>query len=393
MPVGDANLTAAMSARPDEIGRQLHRWLEIASRVDQRFHLHAADSEDQILLSLTARPQTSILIKWAPVSACEPTIQTLQEVCSKCAYDAVVLCLIGDETDPETAREVERLLDHAPSFPELLIIEPRWLAAIVIEHLKPLLSQSQPRVVATTVGAPTHFAVDEDDTEASFAIRYVDGQFQSVALSSIEDDPGGYVSKVSRLHRETLFAGTVLLCTTFLPPVTFCHSAVLRFYRERGASAAALRLVEEKLAVEKSLWSQHVESYRRLDIYDRETVGEYLSAPEYYRMPLTKSEVKAQIGNFIDLLERPNYQVYFAPEPVDIAFEIRGSEVRIRTDRRNRGEPRAGRISSLKLNSSSLARSFEREFWRIAQATEPEFSVKENIIKWLRQQLAQRWSE
>jgi len=78
-----------------------------------------------------------------------------------------------------------------------------------------------------------------------------------------------------------------------------------------------------------------------------------------------------------------NYTLALTPESVDLAFEVRGSEVRLRTDRRNKGRPRTGRLASLTLRNAQLVELFEREFWTLLRVTEDRFKDKEAIADWL----------
>jgi hypothetical protein len=150
----------------------------------------------------------------------------------------------------------------------------------------------------------------------------------------------------------------------------------------------ALDAVRERMAVERDTWREHIEKYRRIDIIDRGLVDEYLAAPEYYQMPLLAAELEEQLRHFVEMLAWPNYELCLTPEAVDLPFEIRGPEVRVRTDRRNKGEPRQGRIRNLALREPAIVESFEREFWTLYRHTEEQFKDKEFIREWVRERVA-----
>jgi hypothetical protein len=104
-------------------------------------------------------------------------------------------------------------------------------------------------------------------------------------------------------------------------------------------------------------------------------------------MPLTRDELNEQLQNICVLLDHANYTMCLTPEAIDLSYEIRGPEVRIRADRRNKGRPRVGRISSVLLNEPGMAETFEREFWAMFRLTEPDYKDRTMIRKWFEAQV------
>jgi hypothetical protein len=142
-------------------------------------------------------------------------------------------------------------------------------------------------------------------------------------------------------------------------------------------------LIRERYLWERQQFEEHIQNHRRIDVIDRGVLQEYFRAPEYYQMLLTVDELRSQIENVISLLEFDNYTMCLCPESIDLSFDLRGRQLRIRTDRRNKGQPRQGRVSSLNFTNPALAEVFEREFWTLFRMTEPEFKDKAYIRQWL----------
>jgi hypothetical protein len=160
-------------------------------------------------------------------------------------------------------------------------------------------------------------------------------------------------------------------------------SAVQRFHKTRNVESSLLSLVREKGDREIVIWKEHVRRFKRIDIIDRSSLDEYLASPEYYQMPLTPDELYEQFAQIITLLEYDNYSLCLTPEAIDLSYELRGQNVRIRTDRRNKGEPRIGRISGVTIVDAGMAEIFAREFWSLFRATEPDFKSKDHVKEWL----------
>jgi hypothetical protein len=205
----------------------------------------------------------------------------------------------------------------------------------------------------------------------------------SIVVAEHENNPPGTGEKLRTLRAMEAQQRTALLCTSYLPPVTHSLTALLRYARQFGTTPESLQVVREKLARERALWQLHISRSKRYDIIDRQALVEYLQAPEYYQMPLTREELEEQAANVLQLLENPNYELCLTPRTVNIAFEVRGEQLQIRTDRRNKGEPRLGQVNHLVIAEPGVAESFQQEFWSLYRATEPEFRSKAHIKEWL----------
>lgn len=279
--------------------------------------------------------------------------------------DLTVCALCADETQPGVQEAIDACWQSARnSGSDLMLMEPAWLAGIVVEQIRPILQ-------GDASGSSTFDEETKRSLPEKISVRRVKNRFRE-------------------LRKEDVFAGTILLCTTLLPPVTHPADAVVRFHSSFGADGEACGLLREKVEREKELWRKHIAQHRRYDIVDRGSVEEYFAAPEYYQMPLTRDELREQVSTLLELLKYDNYNLCLTPEAVDISYEVRGREVRIRTDRRNKGQPRLGRISEVILSEQQTADVFEREFWSIYRLSEPEFKDKKYVASWLRN-LAKRY--
>ncbi|GAA0909851.1 hypothetical protein Vau01_011640 [Virgisporangium aurantiacum] len=175
----------------------------------------------------------------------------------------------------------------------------------------------------------------------------------------------------------------ILSCVTYLPPVAHSLDAIQRFYKLQGAADEAIDAIAERSLDREKTWLDHLQTHKRIDIVDRFVLEEYLASPDYYQMPLTEAELAQQLERLRRLLLEDNYTLCLSPEAINICFEVRGDEVRIRSDRRNRGVPRAGRISTVTIREPDTASIFEREFWSLFRQTEREFKDKGAVIAWI----------
>lgn len=268
-----------------------------------------------------------------------------------------------------------------------LLIDPDWAAALLVEQMKPFLHVPGigEKKLIPRADAP-YF-----DTSAVTELRGLgldvmrsSSRYRALSTALVEDSVG-YEEKLRTVKRDvTPFEGTVLLATVFLPPITHAQSAVERFYRSwHGMRAERLNQIGDRYRWERRVFEEHIATYRRIDLVDRSVLQEYLAAPEYYQMLLTVEELREQIDNALRLMEYDNYSLVLCPESIDLSFEVRGDEVRLRSDRRNKGQPRQGRVSSLLFRSAHLAEVFEREFWTLYRSTEPYFKDKGNVGRWL----------
>ncbi len=385
-PLSDPEITGLLTHRDiNSRVSALTDWLLKVAQVHPSFRYQIADAKTQngsLVLQVTSPYKGNIEFRFVDQTELLSNPASLPEQISKeimaRGYDLVVLALCADETNKEVRDAIERCWSASRTFSDhLLLLEPSSMAAIILEQKKPILTDHKGRTGAAS--SASYFQEPSSVLPDNMSIR----RFQPV-LGAVTDEPGTFPQKWRELQKESIFEGPILLCTTFLPPVTHSPDAVERFYGSQfGATGETLKLINKKTKWEKEIWKKHIKKYERYDIVDRRLVEEYFAAPEYYQMHLTVGEVQKQLTNIIELLAYENYKLCLTPEAVDISYEIRGSEVRIRTDRRNKGQPRLGRISGVILSEPRMADVFEREFWSMYRQTEPEFKDKKEIAAWL----------
>jgi hypothetical protein len=83
------------------------------------------------------------------------------------------------------------------------------------------------------------------------------------------------------------------------------------------------------------------------------------------------------------MLENENLSVAMCPEAVDIPFQLVGDVVEIRGDRRNKSEPRPGRVNGVTVTDERLVEELRREASSLLQLTEPQFKDKVFIGTWV----------
>lgn len=393
-PLADAGVTPMIGVDGEPL-EQFASWLQRLQEIDSsvRFEVEPAKSQrDWLLVRVNGRERGMVGVACIDEAALrgnhERLISQLSATRLRFGADVVVAALAVDETDEELRGFVDGFHRAARVYStEMLVMEPRWLAALTVERLKPLLIDNPGRLGA---GSPVpYFEAGAATSSGARAVEIgrVPASPKSMT-SEVVGDSGLVAAKLRETRSLAPYAGTMMLCTTFLPPVTQSLAAQLRFYERYGSTPEALDAVRERMSLERETWRQHIEKYRRIDIIDRGQVDEYLAAPEYYQMPLTPPELEEQLQHFEEMLAWPNYELCLTPEAVDLPFEIRGSEVRVRTDRRNKGEPRQGRIRNLALREPAIVESFEREFWTLYRHTEEQFKNKAFIGDWMRDRVA-----
>jgi hypothetical protein len=142
-------------------------------------------------------------------------------------------------------------------------------------------------------------------------------------------------------------------------------------------------LVDARQDAEIAAWKAQVADFQYILVIDRQQLEEYCSEPDYYQMILTPDELDEQVENWISLFSASSYRVALSPEPIDIPFTLQGQSVDLRGDRRNRSEPRPGRLSGLRLADERIAEEFRREAWSLMQMTEVAFKDKDFIAPWI----------
>lgn len=388
-PLADAGVTKVLGDKTNsEIRADMALWIRRLGDLETKakFTVHDVPAQKGwLLLEVKGRESGSVGVKFLRatdvVGAAKDIVATVIDEKRHKKLDLVVLALCIDESDEKMEIKLAKLLQAARArASEMLVMEPRWVAAILVERLKPILLDDPRRLGDGS--AVSYFeavaASDQPDVELTRTARLL-----APVGDEVIDDPGLITTKLREVQHLQPFEGTVLLCTTFLPPVTQSLKAQKRFYEYFGASPEALEAVEDRLETERQQWMTHIAKHRRIDVIDRGQVEEYLAAPEYYQMPLRSTELREQVQNLRALLRESNYELCLAPEAVDLPFEVRGTEVRLRTDRRNKGEPRHGRIRHVILRDPRMVESFEREFWTLYRNTEPEFKDKEHVLAWI----------
>jgi len=292
--------------------------------------------------------------------------------------DLIVLLLCLDSASPQGKAVVRDCLEAARTSNDerLLVVEPAWSAAVLIEQAKPLLPGSLER--AGRLAPTTYF---DSSSAGARRVRLRRTEANTHALAHV--DTGQFRDKLDELRNLPTPEDPIYLYTTFLPPVTHSQKAVERFHRHADATKSTIQLLKTRAQYELDAWKRHIQSHQRIDVIDRVQLDEYLATPDYYQMPLTPAELKEQIATLRTLLQFDNYRLCLTSQAVDIPFEIRGPEIHIRTDRRNKGQPRPGRINSLVFREQPILDAFEREFYASMRLTEPEFIDKEFIQDWL----------
>jgi hypothetical protein len=396
VPLADVGVTPLISADNEPLA-QFAAWLQRLQEVDTsvRFDVEQLESlRDWMLVRVDGRERGVVGVTCLRESALHGDHGQLTERLisdrHRLGADIVVAALAVDETDDELRALADGFAAASVvRSAEMLVMEPRWLAALTVERLKPLLIDNPMRL---GTGSPVPYFEIGDSSAAPAGARAIEiGRVVSSPrslASEVVDDTGLIRPKLREAQSVAPYAGTVMLCTTFLPPVTQSLSAQLRFYERYGSTPEALAVVKERMNIERDGWREHIETHRRIDIIDRGQVDEYLAAPEYFQMPLKPAELEEQLRNFDEMLAWPNYELCLTPEAVDLPFEIRGTEVRVRTDRRNKGEPRQGRIRNLTLREPAIVESFEREFWTLYRHTEAQFKDKGFIREWVGDRMA-----
>lgn len=386
-PLSDSEVTRILGERtyPESVAT-LEEWLAKARQCNARFQFDLnASHEGNGWLYMDVRSPYTGKVGFYLVEQQE-LLKGGRHICNAVAENrkkrrlaVVIIALCADDTDPRVREEVALVWNAEDQIGDgVIVMEPSWTAAILIEQMLPILL---PLSFKGTSSLP-YFEATSSVTSNPVTVRRVHSSLQSL-LGAVIDEPGTFEQKWRQRQQETIGESEILLCTTFLPPVTHSHAAITRFYELFGATKETCRVVKEKAEWEEEMWLDHIRKYQRIDIIDRSILEEYLAAPEYYQMPLTKEEIEQQITNLVRQLEHKNYTLCLTPEAVDMSYEIRGSEVRVRTDRRNKGQPRLGRISGLVLNDSRMTETFEREFWTMFRLTESQFKEREYVNRWL----------
>jgi hypothetical protein len=345
------------------------------------------DSETGNLAAKLSYPQVGMMTFWVRPS--EEEIRLLLERLSSGDWSGGCHVLVAPTNSVDQIFAGTSGIAVGTGGEGVVAIPDSWAAAMTVEHMRPLLfsqTSAADRWRSGPVSTSPYFAEDAEADLDSAGLGIGRSSSRARSLSNIlAEDTTAYEERLRNLKQEMVpVEGTVLLASVFLPPVTHCEDAVERFYsRTFGARDESLQLIRERYIWERHQFEEHIRRFRRIDIIDRGTLREYLRAPEYYQMPLTVDELRCQIDNVLDLLSYENYLMCLCPESIDMSFELRGGRLRIRTDRRNKAQPRQGRVSSITFDRPAIAEIFEREFWTLFRLTEAEFKNKSHVMDWL----------
>lgn len=395
VPNADPGVCQALGGRSLEKKKELLLdWLRGFSALKTRLRFDIVESDDgsEVMLNVLAPYSGLVVIRLLEATAFSKTVpwdaiiaQTLSGEGASQKRDLAIMMVCDDLKDEKSAyiEELRRAASKRAS--QCLVMEPSWSAALLVEQMKPLFMPSR----AAGNGA----AYFERKAGANaVTISRTQSRLQ-LMLGSVAELPRSFSERWLQLEQVEFFKGDILLCTTFPPPFVHSWSVIERFYQNTGATEETIGLVRRKHDWEREVWEAHISEFRRVDILDRGVLEEYFQAPEYYQMLITREELRKQVENWLSLLmSHENYILCLSGEAVDLPFEIRGSEVRIRADRRNKGEPRSGKIDGIVLNDPRLAGIFEREFWSMYRSTEKRFKNKTSIAGWMDEKLSREES-
>ncbi len=388
MPLADESTAAVAAARdPGDVCDAVLDWLNYASPLFPHIRLEqkpaprpgaayldfVAPTEGRAYLRVVGPPELEEVGE-----AC--VARVLAEAAKAGASTAVLLLNCDLHSGGQGSAAAESLLDDDLALPSgPLLLEPRWVAALALERAKPMVPTDE-RAAAALGGSP-YF--EGEPEPGSGGVRIVGTTLPPAFL--VGHDSGIFRQKLESAQRQAAVGGTILLASVFFPPVTQSVRAQRRFYEFWGATPETIGLVEQRATWERDRWLTHIRRHQRRDVLDLAQVQEYLAAPEYYQLPLTKAELAEQVENIVALLGEPNYELRFATEAVDLPFEIVPDQVRIRTDRRNKGQPRQGRLASIALSGRAVIDTFEREFWTLYRSAGPDLIQAADIAAWLQQ--------
>lgn len=360
---------------------RLEKWLNDVKDANNRF-------EFKLLTRIPQKPITSIeltkpyksnihfrFISGEEMNSTIDLYKSLKKEIDSYKPDFTIFLVVSETKSQKGQKNFIEFEDLIQSISDnILIIEPEWAAAFLVEGLKPIAGLANDKLNFTSYF--DHF----DSKKDVITIRRTEERLQFLIESSTDS--------VTPIQKKNTYTGTTLLCTTFLPPVTYSVNALQRFYKNVGVTDTTLKAIIDRSKREFENWCDSVSKQRRYDIIDRNQLIEYFNVPDYYQMILTRDEVDEQIDNLKKLLNYENYSLCLTPEAVDIAFEIQKPKIRIRPDRRNRAIPRPGRISKIEINDEAISEIFEKEFWNKFRLTEPEFKEKQFLKGWIDDLLA-----
>lgn len=384
-PVADSGAIDQMLAMaPEELLTALDAWLgdikhlnpelqfvtAALTQGDLRLHgsFHAGQDREEVVFAL---------VDSATLGACS-TDDDLEGLAAGAGL--TVLCTAIDPDNTTLASMVDRLIDLSGSpVPRWLVLEPAWLAAAVVVRAKPFvhgrMRDDDQSIEPYFTG--THVAADAPK------LSRVGGSTRRT-IDQVRLEPRSLPEKVREISLRVAAPGIdTTIVTTFLPSVTHSQAALVRYYSGSQDREASTQLIGARKAAERQEWELHIAKHEEVLVIDRQQVEEYFVGPEYYQMLLTPDELDEQVDYFIFMLQHENFSVAFCPEAIDIPYHLTSDMVEIRGDRRNRSEPRPGRVNGLTLTDPSLIEDLRREAASLVQMTEPQFKDKQFVSWWI----------
>lgn len=306
--------------------------------------------------------------------------------------DVTVVALRGDPRSESAQKAIETVQKKAGApVPTFVAMDPAWLAAAAVGRSKPFAYSALAQHGRHLTPEP-YFAEIQDGAKVSTAVTRSGGSLRAaVGASTIAEEPS--LPEKFRAESSHIPAPTadLTIVTTYLPPVTHSRAALTRYYSRDGVDRDLVAdLVAARQDAESSAWRRQLDSYKLRLIIDRQQLEEYCAEPEYYQMILTPDELDEQVTAWTGWFSSSALEIALSPEPIDIPFMLLGDTVTIRGDRRNRSEPRPGRLSGMKLRDRNIAEEFRRESWSLIQLTENHFQDKAFIAPWA-ESLARRY--
>ena len=382
---GDTAIEQMLDMSGDEVLAQLAGWLDGVKTLNPDLNLvtETPTKGDTHLMGAFSHEGGSRtvcfnLIAGDLLAGCS-TQDDLEALVEAHDADVMVAAVMSSREDPVHLDAEDRLIAAAGSpAPRWIVMESGWLAAAVVLRAKPFVHN---RVRDDNQGVEPYFT--EHSSDATPALRRVSGSTRR-SLDAVRLEPRSLPEKVRELSLRADVPGVdTTVVTTFLPPETHSPAALTRYYARGRDVEMASRLIAARQAAERGVWEKHVSDQDALLILDRQQIEEYFEWPEYYQMRLTPDELDEQVGNFSSMLQYERFSVAFCPEAVDIPFSITGDVVEIRGDRRNKSEPRPGRVNGMSISDATVVDELRREAGSLLQATEPQFRDKTFILWWM----------
>jgi hypothetical protein len=298
--------------------------------------------------------------------------------------DVTVVALRGDPQLEPTQKAIETIQKKAGApVPTFVVMDPAWLAAAVVGLSKPFAYSALTQNGRHLPPEP-YFTEGQDGAKVATEVTRSGGSLRAaMGAWTIAEEPSLPEKFRAESSHSPAPTADLTIVTTFLPPVTHSRAALTRYYSRDGVDHDLVEdLVAARQDAESSAWRRQLENHKLRLIVDRQQLEEYFADPEYYQMILTPDELDEQVAAWTGWFSSPALEIALSPEPIDIPFMLQGDTVTIRGDRRNRSEPRPGRLSGMRLKDKKIAEEFRRESWSLLQLTESHFQDKAFVRPW-----------